>query len=400
MWMSLAPSFAACVSSALSMRMIGASLAASSRSSTAGRSCIMRDRSTRALDLADHRRRARLAAGVGRGDALRQRGRGLALERVDVVEAQHLGQRRQRRRLRRPQHEALAVVFEQQRVRLGEGVGQGVAGAHGCSVGCASAGSGSAPAPTAGGRQRRAAAVGCGSIGGTGPRCSGEPAAGGSCGATGASLIGITTLGRGCAVLLLRADQVVAVQRQLVRVGLRRASPSGAGRPSGWCVVLVRLSLRNSAPTQRQVAEQRHLGSCCRCSSSSIRPPSTMIWPSSTTTVDLDRALVGDRAGVARCRRDVARRLEFSWKIVMRIVPPSPICGLMRSVMPTSLRSMVWNGLVGAGAGVGELAGDERHVLADDDLRLLVVERDQVRRRRRCWCRSGSRRKRASAASA
>jgi hypothetical protein len=46
MWMSLAPSFAACVSSALSMRMMGASSAASSRSSTAGRSCIMRDRST------------------------------------------------------------------------------------------------------------------------------------------------------------------------------------------------------------------------------------------------------------------------------------------------------------------------------------------------------------------
>ena len=30
----------------------------------------------------------------------------------------------------------------------------------------------------------------------------------------------------------------------------------------------------------------------------------------------------------------------------MRTVPFSPICGLMRSVMPTSLRSMVWNGLV------------------------------------------------------
>ena len=45
MWMSLAPSRAACVSSALSMRMIGASPADSSRSSTAGSSCIMRDRS-------------------------------------------------------------------------------------------------------------------------------------------------------------------------------------------------------------------------------------------------------------------------------------------------------------------------------------------------------------------
>ncbi len=29
----------------------------------------------------------------------------------------------------------------------------------------------------------------------------------------------------------------------------------------------------------------------------------------------------------------------------MRTVPPSPICGRMRSVRPTSLRSTVWNGL-------------------------------------------------------
>ncbi len=45
MWMSLAPSRAACVSRALSMRMMGASSLVSSRSSTAGSSCIMRDRS-------------------------------------------------------------------------------------------------------------------------------------------------------------------------------------------------------------------------------------------------------------------------------------------------------------------------------------------------------------------
>lgn len=46
MWMSEAPSRAACVSSALIMRMIGASSSDSSRSSTAGMSCIRRDRST------------------------------------------------------------------------------------------------------------------------------------------------------------------------------------------------------------------------------------------------------------------------------------------------------------------------------------------------------------------
>jgi hypothetical protein len=45
MWMSLAPSRAAWVSSAFSMRMMGASSEVSSRSSTAGSSCIMRDRS-------------------------------------------------------------------------------------------------------------------------------------------------------------------------------------------------------------------------------------------------------------------------------------------------------------------------------------------------------------------
>ena len=42
----------------------------------------------------------------------------------------------------------------------------------------------------------------------------------------------------------------------------------------------------------------------------------------------------------------VLDRLDDSWKIVMRTVPFSLICGLTRSVRPTSLRSMVWNGLV------------------------------------------------------
>ena len=114
---------------------------------------------------------------------------------------------------------------------------------------------------------------------------------------------------------------------------------------------------------------------------SSIRPPSTRIAPSSTTTVDSIERLVVDGPALLVPAAVVAFTLDCSWKIVMRTVPPSPICGLMRSVMPTSLRSMVWNGLVVAGAGVGELAGDEGHVLADDDLGLLVVQRDQVRRR-------------------
>ena len=107
-----------------------------------------------------------------------------------------------------------------------------------------------------------------------------------------------------------------------------------------------------------------------------------MIWPSSTTTFDsIERLLVDgpafDVPGATCCDR-----LDASWKIVMRIVPFSPICGWMRSVMPTSLRSIVWNGLVVAPPVLRELAGHERHVAADDDLRFLVVERDQVRRRR------------------
>jgi hypothetical protein len=80
-----------------------------------------------ALDLADHRGGTRFAAGVGGSDAVAERGRRFAFERVDLVQPQHLAQGRQRNRLGRPQHQALAVVFEQDVVRLGVGVGQGVA---------------------------------------------------------------------------------------------------------------------------------------------------------------------------------------------------------------------------------------------------------------------------------
>ena len=37
--------------------------------------------------------------------------------------------------------------------------------------------------------------------------------------------------------------------------------------------------------------------------------------------------------------------LETSWKICSFTVPFSLICGFTRRVRPTSLRSMVWNGL-------------------------------------------------------
>ena len=45
---------------------------------------------------------------------------------------------------------------------------------------------------------------------------------------------------------------------------------------------------------------------------------------------------------------------------------------------------MVWNGLTVAPgvvpAGLGVAAGDEGHVLADDDLGFFVVQREQIRR--------------------
>ena len=60
-----------------------------------------------------------------------------ALERVDVVEPQNFRKRLQAHAVGRPQHEARAVVFEQQRVRLGESVRQWVSHGHlecrGCS---------------------------------------------------------------------------------------------------------------------------------------------------------------------------------------------------------------------------------------------------------------------------
>ena len=78
---------------------------------------------------------------------------------------------------------------------------------------------------------------------------------------------------------------------------------------------------------------------------SSISPPSTRIWPSSTTTLVSIERLSVDGPAFDVPGATVDDRLDDSWKIAMRIVPFSPICGRMRSVMPTSLRSIVWNGL-------------------------------------------------------
>jgi len=65
--------------------------------------------------------------------------------------------------------------------------------------------------------------------------------------------------------------------------------------------------------------------------------------PSSTSTVDsMVRLLVINP--VLELTEDGCTLLT-SWKMVILMVPFSLICGFTRSVMPTSLRSMVWNGL-------------------------------------------------------
>ena len=71
-----------------------------------------------------------------------------------------------------------------------------------------------------------------------------------------------------------------------------------------------------------------------------------MIWPSSTTTVDSIERLLVDGPALVVPGATWSERLDDSWKIVIFTEPSSPICGLMRKVMPTSFRSMVWNGLV------------------------------------------------------
>src|SRR5690606_27647143 len=104
----------------------------------------------------------------------------------------NLGQRARRRRLAGPQHEPLAVVLEQQVVRLGVGVVQRVADGHrGVQGVSTTTGLPSGDILGAGASPRRSppatGASGCG--------CPGTPIGA----STGASLIGSTTLGCGCA---------------------------------------------------------------------------------------------------------------------------------------------------------------------------------------------------------
>ena len=189
--------------------MMGASSAAPSRSSTAAgpascargrrRSPLRRPPPPRSI------RRPRRPRRCGWRVAAR-----LALERVDVVQAPHFRQRRQRHRFGRPQHQALAVVPEQQRIRLGEGVGQG---ARRAPMAVASA--------TAPCRRRPAAAAGAG--GGRQRRQHRR------------ILQRNQQAGRRLRLALARADQVVAVQRDAGWPLAASRMMVGAGTPSGWC---------------------------------------------------------------------------------------------------------------------------------------------------------------------
>jgi hypothetical protein len=102
-----------------------------------------------------------------------------------------------------------------------------------------------------------------------------------------------------------------------------------------------RASLRNRLPsgTSPRPGTFSWLPEYSSCS----RPPSTTTAPSSTSTLDSIERLFVMRP-VAELM-DEAWTLDTSWKICSFTVPFSLICGLTRSVRPTSLRSMVWNGL-------------------------------------------------------
>ena len=117
-------------------------------------------------------------------------------------------------------------------------------------------------------------------------------------------------------------------------------------------------------------------------SRSSIRPPSTIMPPSSTSTrVEMVRLLV--TRSVVDTWAAAAAMPEASCSILSRIVSSSVICGVIFRMLPTSLRSMVWNGLTAPPAPpvLVNWPGQERHFLRDLDLRFLVVERDDRRHR-------------------
>ena len=102
--------------------------------------------------------------------------------------------------------------------------------------------------------------------------------------------------------------------------------------------------------------------------------------PSSTSTLDsIERLLVvGPLAAVHRAGLHagdllVDRQLDGAVLADLRL-------DLQRQAHVLALDGLERIDRVAAGAGVGVLAGDKGHVLADDDLGLLVVQRQQIGR--------------------
>ena len=67
-----------------------------------------------------------------------------------------------------------------------------------------------------------------------------------------------------------------------------------------------------------------------------IKPPNTIIWPSSTNTFDsILRLFITTPEGLNPASD------ETSWKICILTMPLAEICGLTRKVTPTSCRTIV-----------------------------------------------------------
>ena len=75
--------------------------------------------------------------------------------------------------------------------------------------------------------------------------------------------------------------------------------------------------------------------SMARRSFSSIRPPSAMIWPSSTVTVVLISRLLRMMSGIFWVTMEVAMLLTSCRKVSL-MVPPALICGRTSRAMPIS----------------------------------------------------------------
>ena len=173
--------------------------------------------------------------------------------------------------------------------------------------------------------------------------------------------------------------QDVVVARRLVTVAASSALRTITGRRKIIRLVLcARGSCSGTDCPARDVAQERHVVLPAACTWSSIRPPSTTIWPSSTSTVESSERLLVLAGG---CRATCLHARNFLEDLAAHRARPRMIWGFTFSVRPTSLRSMVWNGVaVVRRCRCGEGAGNEGHVLAHGDLRLLVVQRHQVGR--------------------